>query len=85
MDKLFDISSCCSKWSVIRCDDLTVKYNKENYQTRQISYICSLYKKVISILCLLFFICLIGTNSCSDFQNLNLLKNINLHPVILFQ
>ena len=50
LDKLFDISSCCCKLPVLRCDDFAVKCKTENCQTKHIVCTCPHNKKVILFL-----------------------------------
>lgn len=46
LDKLFDISSCCCKLPVSRCDDFAVECNKESCQTKHIVCTCPPHKKI---------------------------------------
>lgn len=46
LDKLFDISSCCCKLPILKCDDSAVECNKESCQTKHIVCTCPPHKMV---------------------------------------
>ena len=47
LDTLFDISSCSCNLPIVSCDNINVKYTKENCQTKHIIWSCPLTQKVV--------------------------------------
>ena len=45
LDTFFDISSCSCNLPILSCDDINVKFTKENCQTKHIICTCPLTKK----------------------------------------